>query len=132
MIEETLENLKSQVESTLIECPGTRNSDIELTIKIWERFHNARLGWDGAKRWIYIEQLFELPREDNVKRIRAKFNSEGLYWPTDPKVAQARGILQDDWMRVLGYTGQEWTTTQTIEPRTGDGETPINPSETLI
>jgi hypothetical protein len=90
--------LKEQVKKTLIEIPETRNSDITLTIEIWKRFY----GVDGIMK---TEQLYDLPREDNVKRIRAKFCEKGLVWayPTDWKIAKARGINENKWRQLLGY-----------------------------
>jgi len=97
---QTLQTLKSKVEYCLNYFPETRNSDISLTIKIWEEFYPTLLN-NGM---VNIKNLFELPREDNVKRIRAKFNSKGKYLPTDIKIIQARGLKENKWREELGYS----------------------------
>ena len=91
-------NLKDQVESILKLESHTRNSDVFLTIRVWQTFYNVR-------QMIFVAQLYDLPREDNIKRIRAKFCEEGNVWayPTDIKIARQRGILEDKWRQALGY-----------------------------
>lgn len=38
--------------------------------------------------FVSLGKLFDLPREDNIKRIRAKIqNEEKLFLPTDPAIA---------------------------------------------
>jgi hypothetical protein len=84
-----------------IEC---RNSDIALTILIWRRWYNVQ---DAVP----VGRLFDLPREDNVKRIRAVFqNTEHKYLPTDPSILIKRGIEEAYWFDALGYnlTADEW------------------------
>ena len=90
--------LKEQVKKILIENPKTRNSDITLTIEVWREFYGVRME-------INLVQLYDLPREDNIKRIRAKFCEQGHFWtfPTDWKIAKGRGINEDRWRQVLGY-----------------------------
>ena len=104
--------LKSQVKNILINCPDARNSDITLTIEIWRKYYNV-----GDS--VPVKYLYELPREDNIKRLRAKFCELGNSWayPTDPKVARARQIKDDEWKRALGYA----PTTKTIFFETGNG-----------
>jgi hypothetical protein len=99
------EDLIYQVKSMLSIFPDARNSDITLTIKLWENFypsmiHNSeRLG-----EVVRIIDLFDLPREDNIKRIRAKIqNEERLYLPTDIKVFVERARASDEWRKFLGY-----------------------------
>lgn len=96
--------LKEQVKKILIEYPETRNSDITLTIEIWKQFCNV----DGILK---TEQLYDLPREDNIKRIRAKFCEQGNVWafPTEWKIAKGRGMLEDRWRQSLGYPKLEDT-----------------------
>jgi hypothetical protein len=99
-----MENLKEKVAIVLSEVPETRNSDIALTIEIWKRYYPkyVRRGQYGDPG-IYLKDLFELPREDNIKRIRAKYNSIGLYLPTEWAVAKGRGILENEWRKAMGY-----------------------------
>lgn len=57
----------------------------------------------GTKECVLLEDLFDLPREDNVKRIRAKFNEEGLYLPTSEEVAKRRNMNIPEWREAMGY-----------------------------
>lgn len=111
--------LKNQVGEILRECPETRNSDITLMIKIWVRFYTPYIFGEGSERGssVRLKDLYELPREDNIKRIRAKFQEEALkrindgkergdeqfYLPTDPKVAKQRQINRAIWEKALAY-----------------------------
>ncbi len=103
--------LTAQIENILKTYPDTRNSDITLTLYVWMFGYSHLIGgmWDAQEAPSYrgatveLKHLFELPREDNVKRIRAKFNAQGLYWPTDLKIAKARGIQEDKWREFMGY-----------------------------
>lgn len=98
--------LKKQVELTLMDYPNTRNSDIGLMIQIWKEFY-------AVGDSVSLADLYRLPREDNIKRIRASFNAEGKYWPTDLKVAIARGMQEIEWRRAMGYPAPQETTTPT-------------------
>ena len=92
--------------------PQTRNCDISLTIKIWEVYHQDKIN-NGS---VSLSDLYDLPREDNVKRYRAKIqNVEKLFLPTDPEVIKKRNIKEDEWREELGYASQA-----TGEPQTGD------------
>ena len=98
------QKLRDQVEAVLKELPETRNSDITLTIEIWKRYFPQRIktGKSG-EQGIWLKDLYDLPREDNVKRVRASFNAQGKYYPTDWKVAKGRGIEENQWRIALGY-----------------------------
>ena len=99
--------LKVMVESTLKENPSyrgieARNSDVALTIIIWQRWFNVGTNDDST---VHLYRLFDLPREDNVKRWRAKFQNDfNQYLPTDWKVAKQRGIEREKWEEALGYS----------------------------
>ena len=101
------QTLKKQVEAVLIEMPEARNSDITLTIEVWRRFYEGKLKYassgDAFPTLVSLKDLYDLPREDNIKRIRAKLNAEGRYWPTDLKIVLARGLNEDKWREDLGY-----------------------------
>lgn len=109
--------LKAQVEAILRNIPETRNSDIALMIEVWRRYYPQRIkkGASGEEG-VWLKDLFDLPREDNVKRVRAKFNHEGKYFPTDWKVAKGRGIKEDEWRAILGYPAKE----DTVHPTKDD------------
>lgn len=105
--------LKKMVEITLDENPKyrdveARNSDIALMILIWQRWYSVSPYEDGT---IHLYRLFDLPREDNIKRVRAVFqNVEHKYMPTNAKVLRKRGIERQYWEEALGYklSPDEW------------------------
>jgi len=105
------------VEECLRNLPETRNSDIVLMLAIWRRYFPQRIrkGASGEEG-VWLRDIIDLPREDNIKRVRAKFNAEGKYYPTDWKVAKARGIKEDEWRQDLGYP----TKAQTVHPTQAD------------
>jgi hypothetical protein len=69
---------------------------------------------------VKLKNLYELPREDNIKRIRAKLQEEALkriekgviigdelyYLPTITEVARKRQINAILWEKILGYNKQ--------------------------
>ncbi|HDZ60979.1 MAG TPA: hypothetical protein ENH46_04705 [Candidatus Pacearchaeota archaeon] len=90
--------LKNQIEKVLEDYSETRNSDIALTIKIWQEFH-------GIEDTIQLTQLYDLPREDNIKRYRATIqNTEGKFYPTSIDIARKRGIEESKWRIALGHS----------------------------
>lgn len=92
------------VESVLSDTPAARNSDIALTIEVWKRFYPQRMRARDGRSYVALDDLYDLPREDNVKRTRAYLqNVRKLYLPTDAKVARARGINEDEWRVAMGY-----------------------------
>lgn len=105
--------LKNMVEQVLRDNPKyngaeARNSDVALMIIIWQRWYGVSDKPDGI---VHVRRLFDLPREDNVKRVRAKIqNEEHKYLPTNPDVLIKRGILEEYWQDALGYslTKEEW------------------------
>ena len=96
-----LKTLTGQVEYILSTNEESRNSDITLTIEIWKRFypqHIKTLPDVMCTAVVSLKSLFDLPREDNVKRIRAAFQNDALkYLPTDWRIAEARGINEQEW-----------------------------------
>lgn len=105
--------LKNMVEQVLADNPKyngveARNSDVALMILVWQRWYGVSDKPDGI---VHVRRLFDLPREDNVKRVRAKIqNEEHKYLPTNPDVLIKRGILEEYWSDALGYnlTKEEW------------------------
>lgn len=103
------DTLIQQVLEILEQFPDTRNSDIELTIQLWKRFYpedvfTTKHGTDV----IAVRKLFELPREDNIKRVRAKIqNEERKFLPTDINVFIKRAKLSKEWQLYLGYNNQK-------------------------
>lgn len=94
-----MKKLHDQVIACLEDMPETRNSDITLTIAIWRRFYPQYVV-DGS---VQLSDLYTLPREDNIKRVRAKLNADGKYYPSILEVALHRRIKEDDWRKFMGY-----------------------------
>lgn len=94
--------LRTHVEYILKTYPNTANDDIELMLYLWVTFHQHRLVWEerqgtGAFRegqegqWMVpLGTIRSLPSEDKIARIRRKFQEEGMYKATDPKVIARR------------------------------------------
>lgn len=89
----------------LVEDEQSRNSDIRLTQCLWYRFYSSRMvTLEDGKVAVRLADLFELPREDNIKRIRAVIqNVEHKFLPTDPDVRKKRGIQEEEWRKFLGF-----------------------------
>lgn len=103
--------LKEQVEYVLSCYAPSRNSDINLTIELWTHFYPEKIIRDSScyEPVIKLSSLFELPREDNIKRIRAKIqNVDKLYLPTDIEVFISRAKSSKEWRSFLGYKNH-WT-----------------------
>ena len=90
-------SLKEQVEEILRIYPATRNSDVKLMLNLWLKYYPAAMLKIGDERVVKLKDLYELPREDNIKRIRAKFNEQGLYMPTNPEVIRQRKQKEVQW-----------------------------------
>lgn len=101
----SLKTLKGQIELMLANYPETRDSDITLMIRIWREYYPSRvLMLNGSYPCVLLENLYDLPREDNIKRIRAKIqNVDGLYLPNSWEVASKRGIEKEKWETFMGY-----------------------------
>jgi hypothetical protein len=126
-----IKDLKGKIESILCDNSEARNSDITLTIALWRRhfpgsikFLDIGLMSDGGMEvgeYILIKDLYWLPREDNVKRARAKLQEEAreriqtgrtrgnehYFFPTIEKIAKQRGINQDEWRVAMSYPTRE-------------------------
>lgn len=88
--------LVDKVRYCLQKYPETANSDVQLTLRIIHEYHNSHIKQFEGKWWTTTEIQKEI-REDHVKRIRAKFNADGLYLPTDEKVLKQRKLLEKVW-----------------------------------
>lgn len=109
-----IKNLKMVVHDMLRDIPDTRNSDIALTIAIWRKYFPQRIESFNGDEFIRLRDLYDLPREDNVKRVRAFWqNDKRLFLPTQWPVARARGFNEDEWRVALGYPTVATTGTPT-------------------
>jgi hypothetical protein len=97
--------LKTMILRTLARDEQSRNSDIRLTQVIWYEYYRDFLFQDAEGKWcVRISNMFELAREDNIKRLRAKIqNEENKFLPTDPEVRKQRKINEEKWREYLGY-----------------------------
>jgi len=108
-----IKTLKHQVEHCLKEFPYTRNSDIDLTIKLWRLFYADHIIYDPFVAnmdddKIYLKSLFKLPSQEAIKRVRAYWqNTKKMYPPSNWEIAKKRNMLEDDWRVAMGYPTKE-------------------------
>lgn len=99
-----IEDLKYQIVQCLQRFPNTRDSDVDLTIMVWITFWGQYIKLVSGIHSVALEDLHRIPREDHIKRLRAKIqNEEGRYMPTRWEVAKARHIEENKWREALGY-----------------------------
>lgn len=94
-----LKTLKAQILYCLEYYPDTRNSDFELTKRVWRNYYDKFLTLGLNASWyVNIDKLKWLPSQDAIKRLRAKIqNQQMLFLPTDEKVAEARRWRSEVW-----------------------------------
>jgi hypothetical protein len=114
-----MKNLKDKVKYCLEKDQQSRNSDIRLTQLVWACFHRDKFieiqGEDFGKDFaIRIKDLFDLPREDHISRVRRAIQEDavknvvagrkeyGVYLPTDINVAKQRKMNEINWREYLG------------------------------
>ena len=95
--------LKDQVEYCLQYIPATRDSDIKLTLNVWKCFYANNMHKIEGEYYVKVKDMYELPREDNVKRLRGKFNEEGKYLTDKPEIRKQRKQKEIEWLSDLGY-----------------------------
>jgi hypothetical protein len=79
--------LKKIILEVLSNTPKARDDDQYLTLCIWNRYFKSKMltipGDPLKKTYVALTDILVLPREDNVKRIRAVIqNDEGKFLPT--------------------------------------------------
>ena len=99
--------------SILENFPKARDSDQWLTIKLWavyfpSRIHEEKLNegteFETIRKFVYLEDIMALPREDNIKRLRAKIQNEEHKWlPTTIEIAKKRHIEESVWINYVNY-----------------------------
>ena len=90
------EKLIFRVSNMLRKDMETRNDDRILTIRVWQSILPA--GTDS----ITFEQLFDLPDQSSIKRMRAHLqNKLKLYPPTKAAVAKQRRWNKKEWEKLL-------------------------------
>lgn len=97
--------LENQIRHILEIDEQSRNSDIRLMQVIWYSYHRDKLHTFDGVLSIKLEDLYTLPREDHIARLRRKIqNNEHQFVPTDRTVAMQRGFKNvDEWRDYLGY-----------------------------
>lgn len=97
------DGLKLKILDVLEKVEKTRNDDIELMLHIWNIYYKDKLHYDQeAKLGISFENIRILPRNDDIKRIRAFIqNEEGKFLPTEAKVRKQRRIAETKWREWL-------------------------------
>lgn len=96
-----IKNLQDHIIAVLKDFPQSRNSDVVLMIEIVKRYYPKET-INGEGTGIRLTTLFRLPREDNIKRIRAKIqNEQGLFLPTSQEVRKKRGIKEEAWLNYV-------------------------------
>lgn len=94
-----LQTVAEQIRYVLMHNLPARDDDLILTMFIWKIFY-PRLVFsdDEGNPYVKFKDLGSLPREDHVKRIRAKIqNEEGIFLPTNIEVARKRRIAENTW-----------------------------------
>lgn len=100
--------LTEQILFILDKIPDTRNDDVLLTLEIWKEFYSEKLLDFESWQAVMLSELFQLPREDHIKRIRAKIqNDEKKFLPTSWEVAKKRQINQWVWELAMQETTKE-------------------------
>lgn len=91
--------LKGKVEYILQSDEASRNSDTRLYNKLittYPRYIEHLILLNG-KYVIPLEARYNLPKEEDVARIRRKFNSQGKYKATSQDVLDQRNKLEKEW-----------------------------------
>jgi len=94
-----------QILFILDKLPDTRNDDVLLTTEIWKEFYSDII--ENGRDWffVFLDDIWKLPREDHIKRIRAKIqNDEKRFLPTSWEVAKKRQINQWVWELAMQQT----------------------------
>jgi len=102
-----INKLKIKILDILEKYPKSRDSDIWLTIKLWCLYYPSRIRIEeikdgdvkvGERKYVFLDDIIDLPREDNIKRIRAVIqNKEGKFLPNSWAVAKQRKINEEEW-----------------------------------
>lgn len=98
--------LTEQILFILDKLPDTRNDDVLLTTEIWKEFYGEMIyDLKTDSPFILLSDLWNLPREDHIKRIRAKIqNDEKRFLPTSWEVAKKQQINQWVWELAMQQT----------------------------
>lgn len=76
---EDTSTLRGRVEYVLARNEQARDSDIQLTVAVWRTFYYHKIKDD----WVHLTDVLQLPREDQISRIRRKLQEEGHFRGTN-------------------------------------------------
>lgn len=99
-----IDTLKSQVLKVLEQFPKTRDSDVVLMLTLWMKYYPSRVHRfdENTPKYVYLRDIIDLPREDNIKRVRAIIqNVENKFLPTSINVAKQRKINEETWRKYI-------------------------------
>lgn len=99
-----IDSLKNQVLKILMKYPKTRDSDVRLMLTLWMIYYPSRIHKDSPDEnsYVYLKDIMSLPREDNIKRVRAVIqNVENKYLPTSLEVVKQRKINEELWREYI-------------------------------
>lgn len=83
---EHLRTQKDKVEYCLLHYSWTRDNDIDLLRAVRQQFYRLNT------LYVSKDDMKRLPTQESIKRIRARFNSKGMYYPTKPEIIKDRGL----------------------------------------
>lgn len=96
--------LNDMVLKSLENDEPSRDSDIRLTNYIYVNYFQEKLIKIDDRWAVKLTSLYELPKEEDVRRLRAKIqNEEGKFLPTSEEVRIKRKISEERWRNYLGY-----------------------------
>lgn len=95
--------LSSKVEQCLRNDDESRNSDTRLYNYLLLNYsgYKDKLVFFNGGYCIPLIARYELPKEEDVCRIRRKLNSKGLYMPTDEKILIQRRLAEKEWHETM-------------------------------
>lgn len=75
-----MKTIKQQVEECLKRFPEARNDDKFLIPCVWALFYPHLLFNNGdGRKSVVLNDIMKLPSTETIRRVRQKFQSEGLY-----------------------------------------------------
>lgn len=96
--------MESKIRKILASDTESRNSDIRLTQVYWWTHHKEQFETINGRAYVLLANLYKLPSQDGIKRIRAKIqNEKHEFLPTRKEVALKRGMQEQEWRDYLGY-----------------------------
>ena len=99
-----IKKLKTKVYLMLEQYPKTRNSDTSLTNVIWLTYYKEYIKIVDGEAYINIKDLYKLPTQDDIKRIRAEIqNKQYKFLPTSWEVAKQRKWQEQEYRKAFGY-----------------------------